>query len=199
MLRRLLPLALLGLLLPAAAASAKGPTCKAGHTVWSTTTARIFTTTRTYDEGRYHTYWLCSSAIRRPRAVMDDRYASRVFAHWRAYGRHVVFSEHWDDGAEAGWQVGWVDLATGETREREIGGDDPKALAVDGDGAIAFLEAGGVHTSVIGWVPDGVYKLGSPATLTSLDEDVDPASLAFVDGVVSWRTAGGAPGSVRAR
>ena len=76
---------------------------------------------------------------------------------------------------------------------------DGQAVAVDGDGSTAVLEAGQQHKAVIGWAQNGVYRLHRMQTLTSLDEPVVPSSLTFVNGVVSWTTVAGAPGSARVR
>ena len=203
-LRRLLPLALLSLLTPGSAA-AKGQPCSAGHTIWSHGHARIFSTAVKYPAGTLHRFYLCSKTVRHPRLFDDDEDVDASFGHWRASGRYVAYAVSWEDGVEAGWDARWVDLATGETRVRGIEPDtpiepgEPQALAVDGDGAIAFLETGGEHKAVIGWVPNGVYACTALDQLTTLDEPVVPSSLSFVDGVIAWTTEAGAASSVRVR
>lgn len=205
MLRRLLPILALLFLLAPGSASAAELSCKSGHTVWSQGRARIFSTASKYPRGTLHKLYLCSKTVRRPRAFDDDYDVDETFEHWRAFGRYVAYAVPWEDGVEAGWDARWVDIATGESRGRGIEPDTPvergeaQALAVDGDGSIAFLEAGGEHKSVIGWAPNGVYTMHGPRVLAALDDDVDPGSLTFADGVVAWRTAAGAPASVRVR
>jgi hypothetical protein len=204
-LRRLLPLALLFLLLVPGGASASGPTCKSGHTIWSHGQARLFSTVSTYSRGSLHRLYLCSRTVRRPRLFEDDYDIDATFGHWRASGRYVAYAVSWEDGVEAGWSAGWVDIATGESRGQGITPDtpvdrgEPLAVAVDGDGSIAFLEAAGQHKSVIGWVPNGVYKMHSARVLTTLDDAVVPSSLTFVDGGVAWKTEAGVPGGARVR
>lgn len=205
MLRRLLPILFIALLVPAHADAAKRLTCKSGHTAWAQPGARIFWTTHKYEEGTFRIYYLCSRSIKHPSRFYDDQYADLALGPWRSYGRYVSFVVEWEDGAAAGWDAFWVDLATGEVRGNRVVGDtaifagDPQALAVDRDGSIAFLAKGENDQSIVGWLSDGVYKLAAAQTLATVDGPVDPASLTFSDGLIAWTTTAGVPGSVRAR
>jgi hypothetical protein len=204
-LRRLLPLTLALALVPATASAAK-TTCHSGHTLWSLGHARIFT--KGGFKGAYGPFsklYLCSPKVRHPRWINEDRdLADSRWDHWYASGRYVAYIDEWADAVVAGWAVQSVDLATGETRWREIADDTgispgaPLAVAIDRDGSMAFL-GDGYDQPVVGWVRNGVYAMHAPKVLATLAEPVEPSSLRFTDGVVAWTTKAGAAGSVRAR
>lgn len=206
MLQRLLPLVLLALVIPGAASAApKKVSCKSGKTLFTGEGARIFQTARPYSGGTLHKLYLCSRTVKHPLLWDDDYAVDAIYEGWHATGRYVAYIFDWEDGVEAGWDAGVVDLATGEDRLQAVTPDtpidrgNPKAVAADRDGSLAFLETTVDDKPVIGWVPNGVYKLGAAVMLTKPTEAVDPKSLAFNDGLITWTTVSGTPGSIRAR
>jgi hypothetical protein len=64
---------------------------------------------------------------------------------------------------------------------------------------MAVLQTDATHKALVVWVQNGVHAMHSPRALTTIDDDIDPASLSVADGLVSWKTTAGVVGSVSAR
>ncbi len=196
MLKRLLTVTAILLLLPATAEAKLR--CSSGKTALQAGKTRIF------QSKRRGPWYLCSARLRRPHeffSVNED--ASEVPSEFRLFGRRVGFAVAWEDGVEAGWDAGWVDVNTGEVREFEIEpdtvvpGDETQAVAVDADGSVAFIQDNSPEGQVIGWALNGIRRFDGPEVLTTIAAgDVVPGSLAFDNGVVSWTTTAGVAGSM---
>jgi hypothetical protein len=191
-LRLLVALCLLVLLAPATA-DAKQLGCRSGQTKFQDARTRIIRT----HVGRWY---ICSTEMRHPHLFAGETGRRIDSLHaFRRFGDRVAFAWSETTSDEGGWLAAWVDLRTAEVRSTGMpaGTDRLQAVAVDPDGAIAFvaLDDDG-HGQQIGYARNGVHALGSARLLTGVTAgDVVPGSLALANGMVTWTTTSGRLGS----
>ena len=209
--RALLSIAVGALLAPAAHAAAP-KTCSSPKPVYRDGAIRIWKSF-----GRYHNqrWWICSGTIRKPRLFNDQGPFYVEDSDWtfRRFGLRVGYGWTWDNGEDAGWEIGWVGTRTGRLHAFVISVDDRndtegiQGVAIAPDGSMAFVELFDVITpgqrdrraqrigvSRIG--PKGGLRM--PKNVTRIDENnVDPATLQFDGQTISWMTTDGQPGSAQ--
>ena len=209
--RALLSIAVGALLAPAAHAAAP-KTCSSPKPVYRDGAIRIWKSF-----GRYHNqrWWICSRAIRKPRLFNDQGpfYVEDTGWTFRRFGPRVGYSWDWDNGEDAGWEIGWVGTRTGHLHAVVISVDDRndtqgiQGVAVAPDGSMAFVElfeyrkTGETDFSTgqrIGVSLMGSKDLRKPKNVTRIDENnVDPKTLQFDGQTISWMTKDGQPGSAQ--
>jgi hypothetical protein len=168
-------------------APAKPVDCHSGQTRFHAGRTRIFRT----HVGRWY---LCSAQVRRPRLFAGENGGRKDSLHaFRGFGERVAFEWHETTSDEGGWLAAWIDPGTAEVRYTGVSGT-LEAVAVDAGGAIAFV-AHDREWQQIGYARNGVHALGSARVLASV-MDIVPGSLALADGMVTWTTKSGQPGSV---
>jgi hypothetical protein len=194
-----------------AARAPKRLSCHSGVTVFHEGGARLFWAPRGR-RGQQHPVWYaCSSTLRRPHAfIRGGLTTDDVVAHFRAAGSRVGFV--WESlkpngfGVDQKVVVGWVDLATGASRQTVVGAPggpgspnfgDVKGVAVGDDGAMALVVKADDDSEVIGFAPMLANRLGDPRALFTVSAgDVLPRSLTLANGAITWTTRSGAPGTV---
>jgi hypothetical protein len=167
-------------------APAKPVDCHSGQTRFHAGRTRIFRT----QVGRWY---VCSAQVRRPRLFAGEN-GGRIdsLRAFRRFGERVAFAWHETTSDEGGWLAAWIDPRTAAVRYTGVAGT-LQAVAADADGAIAFVALDGPEQQ-IGNARNGVHGLGSARVLTSAT-DVVPGSLALANGIVTWTTTSGMPGS----
>jgi hypothetical protein len=199
-------LAVLALTLAVTTAEARAPrTCTKPKPKFRDGSIRIQTTIGSLGNQQW---FICSSTIRRPKLWNDQgQYIQDTAASFRRFGNRVAYSWIWDDGAGAGWEIGWVDVRTARAELTDVDFDDVAdsagvdAVAVASNGAMAYLEdvegPAGTSPQRIGYAPLTAKRgLGTPRVIVEKPGEVDPKSLKITRTVVSWTTKSGEPRSV---
>jgi hypothetical protein len=198
-------------------AAASSVSCRAGRTVFHRDGIRAFVINRkfeagTQDSSNIRTFYVCSSALRRPRIF--DQSAPFTFEglyDYKLFGERLGFiysSSGIQNGTAEG--IGWVNLRTGRAKESGIcesedlteGNEETPGLphvpcdhvnyAIAADGTVAVLGEGGEPTEwEVAELADKPRSLGSPRRLTHVTapaEGLDIRSLKITATDVTWST-----------
>jgi hypothetical protein len=172
-------------------------TCTTGRTLFDRDSVRVFMVNAGQQEAL-----VCPAGSSNPLVIANPGPANELqIGDFRFFGDRLGF----DDsvvGLGAGGSstsVGWVNLQTGEVRvgllnASEHANYDLRAYAVAPDGATAIIAD--TRRETVAVLPVRAHDLGSPVVVCTTTKDrLAPNSLAITTTTVSWRTAGGTPGS----
>ena len=191
-------------MLVAPVASAGVPkTCAAKKPAFTDGQVRIWTAVDRFDNQRW---WICSRWIRKPKMWNDQGGGefSVSDSDWtlRRFGSRIAYSWTWDNGDDAGWEIGWVGARSGAARSFATSFDArPNGKGVEGfalapDGSMAFVERLEAAQQ-LGVATLGKFGLGHARNVEQVaDNNVDPKTLAWDGTTIMWTTTGGQPGSV---
>jgi hypothetical protein len=201
----------------AAVKAAIPPTCQSGRTLFERSAVRVFffSSYDAIDKGIHQRILICLGHSNKPSVLYDNGPFNGV----NAYDFHILGSRLGfvadDEGISNGSEtdIGWVDLRTGDVRfgalNAGVNADRKDPLlplgsigyAIDSEGTVAVIT--GHACQVVAVLPvrakpfEYGYRLGPPLVrFTAPKGGLDPSSVAITATTITWRTVGGAPGSV---
>jgi hypothetical protein len=201
----------------AAVKAATPPTCQSGHTLFESSAIRVFffSSYDAIDKGIHQRILFCLGDSNKPSALYDAGPFNGVGAYdFHILGSRLGFVAN-DSGISNGSEtdIGWVDLRTGDVRygalNTGVNADRKDPLlplgrigyAIDSEGTVAVIT--GRACQVVAVLPARTkpfeygYRLGPPLVrFTAPKGGLDPSSVAISATTISWRSVGGAPGSV---
>jgi hypothetical protein len=201
----------------AAVKTAAPPTCQSGRTLFERSAVRVFffSSYDAIDKGIHQRILICLGHAIKPSVLYDNGPFNGVSAYdFHILGRRLGFVAD-DEGISNGSEtdIGWVDLRTGDVRQGALNAGvnadrrDPRlplgsvGYAIDHEGTVAVITG---HTcQVVAILPvrakpfEYGYRLGPPLVrVTAPKGGLDPSSVAITATAITWRTVGGAAGSV---
>lgn len=190
---------------PASEAGFRTPrSCSDGSQVFREGRIRLFTIRGSVDGYPIDRYFLCSRWLRTPKRIYqtEESYDTQLF-DFSVAPRRLVLGFDLSGGESFDQGLAWFHLRKGIRRttffsDRQEG---PYIRRIVGDerGGIAYLQDGDddeYPAQRIGYARlRETGRLGRPR-VRAMPHDVLPRSLAVADGVITWRTRSGEPGSV---